>query len=260
MLELLPFKLKINININIMSKNIPEAQDNQKFILHFDDADLLSKQLGDFIHIIESARNLRYIEDLRNKMIEALTEIDGSERKEINDLLNQSGIFEKIADKQTALRQEIERRRDTNFKKHGHYHKRRRALKLVPHRATIEHKTPEGAPLTLCCGDARVEAVQWRKIINERSEKGNQVEREKAFIQITAISGGEIPKVRVGNVYDTEFLPILLRFAYYPDAKRKYEAEQAEKEAAKLQERRALSAANKGKKGGKQKNKEDKAA
>jgi hypothetical protein len=197
-----------------------------------------------------------------------LGEITDSQRLKINVVLREADIFEKISDKQRTLRQQSAESYKTNpikksFKKPGHHYKSRHgfknALKSVPNKTAAEINIPDGTPKTLICGDVAVDVIEWKKTVTERDEKGKLVEAEKEFIRVVAIRNGSLPKISVGNVYAKDSLPLALRFAYDPDAKRRYEAAQAEREVAKLQGRLALSAANKGKKG-KQKGKQDKAA
>ena len=225
-----------------MSKNTSEVQGNQTFVLHFDRVDLLRKQLDDLISIIENTQSLHYINDLRDKIVMTLGEITESQRLKINGVFRDAGIFEKISNKQTILRQQVvQLRRDAPVKKPKHHNKYMSGSRHAENpKATLDNKAPEGKPLSLSYGSVTVYAVERVKIVNERDKKGNLVEKEKIFIQVTGIIGGEMPKVHIGGVYSVDSLPIPLRFAYIPGLEEEYKKQQAIKEAAELEAKRAL--------------------
>ena len=225
-----------------MSKNIPEKQDNDKLRLRFDRVDQLKKQIGDIAALIEMTKSFSYIEYLRNTVISGLSTMTDPQRKKINVIFNEAGIFDLIRGKHEELRKQAVVSRNTakeavskrpdhrnpRGKRNGFRHPHGKPdLKLVEEPKEIEAvDSTYNPPETYCYKGVEIDVVK------RTSAKGKEI------IQVTDIRNGELPKIKVGNTYSPDALPTSLKFAMFPEERAKYEAEQAAKEEARLKYRR----------------------
>jgi len=226
-----------------MSKNIPKKQEHDKFVMRFDRVDQLKKQIGDIAALIEVTNSLGYIEYLRGAIIKGLTTLTDSQRRKINDIFNETGIFDLMREKREELRKQsiVSRKavkeaaserpshpkRNPRNKRNGFKRPYRKPnLRLAEEPKEVQ--TIDGTPETYSYKGVEIDVVK------RTTAKGKEV------IQITDIRNGELPKIKVGNTYinSPNALPASLKFAMFPAERAKYEAEQAAKEEAKLKYRR----------------------